>query len=75
MRDQYKPAGPIVEDGVSLGANCTILPGVCIGEGSFVGAGSVVTRDVPPWSLVKGVPGVTEPLPDFLKEKNRAKNW
>lgn len=39
-----------------IGANCTILPGVVIGENSLVGAGSVVTRDVPPNSVVAGSP-------------------
>lgn len=40
----------------SIGSNATILCGVSIGEGATVGAGSVVTRDVPPGSVVAGVP-------------------
>lgn len=40
----------------SIGANATILCGVTIGEGAMVAAGSVVTRDVPPHTLVAGVP-------------------
>jgi acetyltransferase-like isoleucine patch superfamily enzyme len=40
----------------SLGANCTVLPGVAIGEGAVVGAGSVVTRDVPAGEFWAGVP-------------------
>jgi len=75
LRDQYEPKGPIIEDSVSIGANSTILPGVRVGEGSFIAAGSVVTKDVPPWSLVKGVPGKIYPLPEKLKEKNKAKRW
>ena len=75
MRDQYKPEGPYIEDSVSVGANSTILPGVRIGEGSFMAAGTVVTRDVPPWSLCKGVPGKIEPLPENLRERNRALKW
>ena len=75
LRDQYEPAGPIVEDSVTIGANATILPGVRIGEGSMIAAGSVVTRDVPPWHLVRGVPGQAAPLPEKLKERNRAKKW
>jgi len=75
LRDQYEPKGPIIEDSVSIGANSTILPGVRIGKGAFIAAGSVVTKDVPPWSLVKGVPGRVYPLPGKLKEKNRAKSW
>jgi len=40
----------------SIGSNATILCGVTIGEGATVGAGAVVTRDVPPHSVVAGVP-------------------
>jgi acetyltransferase-like isoleucine patch superfamily enzyme len=46
----------VVETGCFVGANATLLPGVRIGRGSFVAAGSVVTRDVPPGTLVAGVP-------------------
>ena len=46
----------LVKKGASIGANATILPGITIGEGSMVGAGSVVTRDVPPRTLVVGNP-------------------
>lgn len=74
-RDSYKPEGPIIRDSVSIGGNVTILPGVEIGEGSVIAAGSVVTKDVPPWSLVKGVPGQVEPIPEFLKHENRAIAW
>jgi UDP-2-acetamido-3-amino-2,3-dideoxy-glucuronate N-acetyltransferase len=40
----------------SIGANATVVCGVRIGEGAFVGAGAVVTKDVPPYALVVGVP-------------------
>ena len=46
----------IVKKGASIGANATILPGITIGEGAMIGAGSVVTRDVPPGSTVVGNP-------------------
>ena len=46
----------IVEDYVWIGANVTILPNVRIGEGSVIAAGAVVTKDVPPYCLVAGVP-------------------
>lgn len=46
----------VVERGASIGANATIVCGVVIGEGALVGAGAVVTRDVPPHSLVVGNP-------------------
>jgi acetyltransferase-like isoleucine patch superfamily enzyme len=45
-----------VENGASIGANATILPGLTIGMRSMVGAGSVVTRDVPPGAIVVGNP-------------------
>ncbi|MDP2761375.1 MAG: acyltransferase [Sideroxyarcus sp.] len=45
-----------VGDFVWCGANVTILPGVTIGEGAIVGAESVVTKDVPPFSIVAGNP-------------------
>ena len=48
--------GPHVERGAKIGANATVLPGVRIGEGALVGAGSVVTRDVPPGAVVAGNP-------------------
>lgn len=75
MRDQYKPEGPILEDGVTLGGGVVVVPGVRIGKGSFVAAGAVVTKDIPPMSFVRGVPAVITPLPDKLKEMNIAKNW
>jgi UDP-2-acetamido-3-amino-2,3-dideoxy-glucuronate N-acetyltransferase len=45
-----------VNRGASIGANATIICGISLGEYSFVGAGAVVTRDVPPYALVVGVP-------------------
>ncbi|MCS7201940.1 MAG: N-acetyltransferase, partial [Dictyoglomus sp.] len=46
----------IVKKGATIGANATIICGVTIGEYAFVGAGAVVTKDVPPYALVVGVP-------------------
>lgn len=46
----------LVKTGATIGANATILPGVVIGEYAFVGAGSVVTRDVPAYALYYGNP-------------------
>jgi acetyltransferase-like isoleucine patch superfamily enzyme len=45
-----------VETGADIGMNAVILPGVTIGRGSVVGAGAVVTKDVPPFAIVAGVP-------------------
>ena len=46
-----------VENSVSIGANATILGGITIGKFALIGAGTVVTKDIPPFSLVKGNPG------------------
>lgn len=46
----------LVKEGASLGANCTIVCGVTIGRFAFVGAGSVVTKDIPDFALVVGNP-------------------
>jgi acetyltransferase-like isoleucine patch superfamily enzyme len=45
-----------VKAGASIGSNATIVAGVTIGEGAMVGAGAVVTKDVPPRTVVAGVP-------------------
>lgn len=46
----------LVEKGATLGANCTIICGVTIGEYAFIGAGAVVNKDVPAYALMVGVP-------------------
>jgi acetyltransferase-like isoleucine patch superfamily enzyme len=57
IRDQPLRFGPIViERDVWVGSNATILPGVRLGQGCVVGAGAVVAKDVPPMTLVVGVP-------------------
>jgi len=48
--------GPTIRKGASIGANATILPGIEVGEGAIVGAGAVVTKNVPPKTIVAGVP-------------------
>lgn len=45
-----------IEAWADIGTNAVILPGVTIGKGSLVGAGAVVTKDVPPYAIVAGVP-------------------
>src|SRR5690606_18189390 len=47
----------LVRRGATLGANCTIVCGVTIGEFAFIGAGTVVNRDVADFALIVGVPG------------------
>lgn len=53
-KNEYKKT--VVKKGASIGANATIICGVTIGEYALVGAGSVVTKDVPPYALVYGNP-------------------
>lgn len=53
-KDEYR--NTLVKKGATLGANCTIICGVTIGEYSFVGAGAVVNKDVPAYALMVGVP-------------------
>jgi UDP-2-acetamido-3-amino-2,3-dideoxy-glucuronate N-acetyltransferase len=54
-KHEYKKT--LVRRGATIGANATIVCGVTLGEYAFVGAGSVVTRDVPAFALLVGVPG------------------
>lgn len=72
LRQEVELEGPTLEADVSIGANATVLPGVTVGRGSFVAAGSVVTRDVPERTLAVGVPARHEPLPDSLQGGNDA---
>jgi len=53
-KDEYMDT--VVKKGASLGANCTLVCGVTIGEYAFVGAGAVVNKDVPAYALMVGVP-------------------
>jgi maltose O-acetyltransferase len=56
---EIQRAPVVIEDGVWLGARCTIMPGVTVGAGSVVGASVVVTADVPPNTLVMGAQKVS----------------
>lgn len=47
----------LVRKGASIGANATILPGVVIGAAAMIGAGAIVTKDVPAGGVVRGIPG------------------
>ncbi len=61
INDDNKPIGydhdVIIEKDVWIGANVTILEGVHVGRGATIAAGAVVNKDVPPYSIVGGVPG------------------
>lgn len=52
--DEYRPV--IISDDVWIGARVTILPGVKIGTGAVIAAGTVVTKDIPDYSVVAGIP-------------------
>jgi UDP-2-acetamido-3-amino-2,3-dideoxy-glucuronate N-acetyltransferase len=54
-KDEYRQT--LVKRGASLGANCTVVCGHTIGAYAFIGAGAVVTKDVPDYALVVGNPG------------------
>jgi acetyltransferase-like isoleucine patch superfamily enzyme len=75
LRDEYAPQGPVIEDGVTLGGGTVVVPGVRICHDSFIAAGAVVTKDVPPFTLVAGIPGTFRPLPERLRERNLALSW
>ena len=74
-KDLFKPireqgdlpnkSGVIIGNNVWIGANCTILPGVKIGTGSIVAAGSVVTKSVPEYTIVAGIPA------QMIKKRDR----
>lgn len=53
-KNEYR--NTLVKKGATLGANCTIVCGVTIGEFAFIGAGSVINKDVPTYALMVGVP-------------------
>jgi acetyltransferase-like isoleucine patch superfamily enzyme len=67
--DRYPPSppgnlvGPLLKNRAAIGANATILPGVCIGEGSLVAAGSIVTCNVPDNMMAIGSPARIKELP------------
>jgi acetyltransferase-like isoleucine patch superfamily enzyme len=54
--DDWRCIPTIIKRGASIGSNATILCGITIGENAMVGAGSVVTKDVPPGAVVAGNP-------------------
>jgi acetyltransferase-like isoleucine patch superfamily enzyme len=74
--DRYPPSGcldgPVIKTGAAIGANATILPGVCIGEGAFIAAGSIVTRDVPDYMMAIGNPArIKEIPPEMLRIRRK----
>ena len=73
LRQETPLEGPTIEDDATIGANATVLPGVTVGERSFVAANAVVAEDVPPDTLAVGAPATHRPLPDTLEGGNQAR--
>lgn len=55
-RNEKEKGFVTIENDVWIGANVTILPNVVVGEGSIIGAGSVITKSIPPYTISVGVP-------------------
>jgi acetyltransferase-like isoleucine patch superfamily enzyme len=69
IKDQGITAeGIVIEDDVWLGSNAVVVDGVTIGKGSIIGAGAVVTKDLPPYSIAVGVPA------KVVKDRRTAEN-
>ncbi|HCC37670.1 MAG TPA: N-acetyltransferase [Treponema sp.] len=66
-KHEYKKT--IIKKGASIGANATIVCGITIGEYALIGAGSVVTKDIPPYALVYGNPARVKGRVDEKGEK------
>jgi len=70
--DEYRLGDVVIGDNVMIGANCTILPGIKIGSGAVVAAGTVVHKDVPEGCFVGGNPmRVIYTKDDYLKHKQK----
>ena len=68
-KGKLKP--PRICQGASVGGSVTILPGVVVGQGAMIGAGAVVTKDVPPWHLAVGNPARFTKLDESLVVDNK----
>ena len=56
LKDKIQLKGPIIKKGARIGSAACILPNIIIGEEAVIGAGAIVTKDVPPYTVVVGVP-------------------
>jgi len=68
---------PIIGNDVWIGNQVTIMPGVKIGDGAVIGAGAVVAKDVPPYAVVVGNPGIVKRLrfSERIVERMLAVRW
>jgi UDP-2-acetamido-3-amino-2,3-dideoxy-glucuronate N-acetyltransferase len=73
--ENWKVEPILIKKGASIGSNCTILGNVTIGENAIIGAGSVVTKDVPPNTIVAGNPARVFRTIDFLSQKDRTEQY
>lgn len=68
-----------IKNDAYLGANCTVMPGITIGEGAVVGSNSLVTKDLEPWGIYVGTPckkiGVREKPSTEMLEKLNTVDW
>ncbi len=71
-KKEYKKT--LIKKGATLGANCTIVCGIVIGEYAFVGAGAVVNKDVKEYALMVGVPAIQKGWMSAYGEKINLKN-
>ena len=69
MLDAKLDQDVVIEEGCWIGTRAIILKGVRIGKGSVVGAGAVVTKDVPDYSIYLGIPSASKILPRFTPEE------
>ena len=77
-RQTTYPAPIVLGKNVWVGSNATILPGVTIGDNAVVGAGAVVTKDVPPYTIVGGIPAKEirkRFSPDIIEQMQDLKWW
>ena len=72
--NEQKSTPTLIKKGASIGANATILCGIAIGEYAMVGAGSVVTKNVPPFTLVYGNPAKIKGVVCFCGQKIQDRN-
>jgi serine acetyltransferase len=71
MMPHFSTGGVIIGHDTWLGHNAIVMPGVTVGAGAVVGSGALVTKDVPPYTIVAGVPArpIRQRFPDDVAEK------
>lgn len=71
---EYRCEKTVIGNNVFLGANAVVLPGVTIGDGAIIGAGSVVTKDIPPFTVYAGNPATYRCTVEEYHAKSKTKN-